>query len=600
MIRSTRYLAAFSLAFIMIISLFACGDNELKAIFIVDGEEYAVCTAKSQAEFQMPPEPTKEGFTFGGWYLGETLSGGAFTADALVSGKPITVYAKWTELHIHVEGELKIFKAPTCFEEGIAYTECTECAHKMSTVFVEKLEHVSSDWLIETESTCTVSGKRIKECTLCSTVLESEDIPLAPHTEGAETVVTPAKCEEKGLAVIKCSVCEQTVSERELSATGHTEGDAITETEPTCLEKGLAVIKCASCDILLETRELDSLGHAKRTLEGRLPTETRDGITEGVDCSRCFLVLTPQERIPAEITGCDMQIGKLALSGTTFSATLANSEDTLSLVGEIKINEAASFCLSKNSDGSEEIDDLSIPLSYGSNTFYITVTSGEESIVYTVSVYRKNAVTVTFLTEGSSVEPITLDEGDALVSIPVSDRPGYDFDGWDIDLTLPITESVSANALFTARDDTPYTVIYYAHNGTDYEEKHRESLVGTTDTLAIIPDYDDPHYTLNEELTDAPLLIKGDGMLVLSVYLDPVTYTITFETGCAAVIDPITVIYGTVVTSVPTPYRSSAHSFDGWYIKDSEIRWIPGEAPITSDLILEAHWSFMTPPDVWG
>ncbi|MCR4735766.1 MAG: InlB B-repeat-containing protein [Treponema sp.] len=45
----------------------------------------------------LPSAPSKDGFTFGGWFTEENGSGSEFTASTVVSGN-ITVYAKWTAL----------------------------------------------------------------------------------------------------------------------------------------------------------------------------------------------------------------------------------------------------------------------------------------------------------------------------------------------------------------------------------------------------------------------------------------------------------------------------------------------------------------------
>ncbi len=733
--RSLRLFVALSLILITLLSLFACVDEEIKAIFIVDGEEYEVCSAINAAEFRMPDEPKKNGYSFDGWYLDED-GVSAFSADALVSGGEIYVYAKWKKVHVHTESEIKIHKEPTCFDDGISYTECTECGETVSTGFIEKLSHVaSSEWQIKTPSTCVTEGVRIRTCTLCDTVMEEVANPLASHTEGAEAVATPAKCESTGLAVVKCTVCEEILSERELPAAGHNEGEEATVTEPTCLEKGVAAVNCTVCGENIATRVVDALGHEERTLEGYEPTETRDGLTSGVDCTRCFAVLTPQERIPAEITDCEIVIGSLSLSGTTFAKTVGSAEETLSLVGDIKINEVASFTLSKNSDGSGVIDDLRLPLLRGDNTFYITVTSGEERVVYTVSIYRKHTVTVTFETKGNTVAPITLDEGDMLESLPVSTLLGYDFVGWDIDLSGAITESVTATAMFEARTDTPYTVTYYVEKDGGYVMDSTVSCKGVTDAVAEIPAFASPHYTVNTKLSDTGVTVKAGIVENISIYLDLVSYSVRFETGhfvgmdkvtvtaldpyyppeppemigyrfdkwlfngkewtgtdaitsdvyliaswvrLATVTfdtskidglaidpvtvdigaplgvtaelptsedkmlaffcdgspwilgydivtgdmtlvavwvdkyvtvtfetkgvtppDPITVEYGSVIESVTTPVRGETYSFEGWYVKNSDIRWLPGETPVTGDLTLEARWSIMTPPDIW-
>jgi hypothetical protein len=304
-----------------------------------------------------------------------------------------------------------------------------------------------------------------------------------------------------------------------------------------------------------------------------------------------------------------------------------------------------------------------------------------------------------------------------------------------MDLTLPITEDVTATAQFAPRSDTPYTVNYYTYKDGEYSIAHTESPVGTTDTTAEIPAFSVPHYAVNATLSDSGKIISGDGELVISVYLDPVQYsvrfeaghsvtmeretvtaltaytppappevsgyrfkrwlyngkewtgtdsmtedvyliaewvrlvtvtfetseieglsldpitvevggaittpielpsledmavafylndrpfvlgydivtgdmtlvakwvskhvTVTFESKGTGIPEPMTVEYGSVIDSVPTPIRGTTYSFEGWYVKGSDIRWIPGETPVTSDITLEAKWSIMTPPDIW-
>ena len=649
-----RFFVILSLIFNLIM-LTSCDDSSVSVRFIVSGNEYALLSADSASDIKLPPDPEMDGYTFSGWYLGEEEGSRVFTLDSLIAGETVTVYAKWTEIHVHVESEVRIFKEPTCTSDGIAFTECVTCGYKMSTAFIEQLPHDASEWLTDVHPICTEEGAAHKECLVCATVTESKVLP--------------------------------------------------------------------------------ALSHDERTLEGEAPTETRDGITEGKDCLRCGEVLIAQERLPAMITGTELVIDGFEKNGTDLSATLGSGSDTLSLFGSIKINEASSLVLSRNADGTDVIDTPTLPLSFGDNTFYIAVTSGEDTAVYTVTVYRKRAFTVTFNTRGSAVEPITVDEGEVIKTVPVSNLAGYDFLGWDVDLTLPVTGSVCASAMHSPRKDTPYTVVYYTREGTDYAETYREMCVGETDTLSIIPTYQPERYMINRDKSDVPALIKGDGSLTLSVYLDHIKYTVSFNTGTGVPIPsetvlalepyspptperagyrfdgwlcggkafesvdrmtsdlelvaswvrlatvtfdtssiagftvepvtvdvgarvnisleypstreltvgffhngspwivgysivteditvvaewvaksvtvtfeskgaeppaPITVDYGSVIESVETPYRGNTYSFEGWYIKGSDIRWIPGTTPVTSDLTLEAHWSIMTPPDVWG
>ena len=69
---------------------------EYKITYLVDGEEYSSESYKADAFVTLPASPTKEGYTFEGWYLDEELSerfggGTRLTED-------VTVYAKFSEI----------------------------------------------------------------------------------------------------------------------------------------------------------------------------------------------------------------------------------------------------------------------------------------------------------------------------------------------------------------------------------------------------------------------------------------------------------------------------------------------------------------------
>ena len=614
--RSRRLFLALSFLCILLLCLFSCGESEVTVVFKVDGNEYATRTAASAQALSMPVAPTKEGYSFAGWYLEEGEGGARFTADYILTGESLTVYAHWTALHIHTESEPKVLGQATCIEEGTSFTSCTVC------------------------------GATVSEWTT------------------------------------------------------------------------------------------DAIGHDVCPLPAKLPTETSDGLTEGLGCSRCDAVFTEQLRVPAEISGCEIGSEKLALNGTALTATLPSTDSVLTLSEIIKINDASTYIASYDASGSQPISDGKVALEFGDNSFYITVFSGGDSAVYTVLVRRRPVLTVTFETAGgTAVSPIEIDEGGVISDLPVTTLAGYDFSGWSRDLTLPVSESFTATASWSPRSDTPYTVKYYKLSGGEYILADEKSLVGKTDTLCTIPDVEFAHYEVNRDKSDAPCEIKGDGTLALSIYLDPVKYTVSFDTGhgitmenalmtalepysppspparegyrfdkwlsggaewdaaapvkdnvflvaswvkvvtvtfdtsaldgasidpitvdlgaavtvnaviptaedmtvawlldgehwlpgyhkvteditvVAALVnkfvtvtfvtveatppDPITVEYGTAAGAVEAPVRGNTHYFEGWYIKGTDIKWNPETVPVTENITLEAKWTIMTPPDLW-
>ncbi len=80
----------------------------------------------------------------------------------------------------------------------------------------------------------------------------------------------------------------------------HTE-KAVDGKAPTCTEAGLTDgVYCSRCgEVLVEQTEIPPLGHTEETVDGKNATCTESGLTDGVYCSRCDEVLVEQEVIEA-------------------------------------------------------------------------------------------------------------------------------------------------------------------------------------------------------------------------------------------------------------------------------------------------------------
>lgn len=70
-----------------------------------------------------------------------------------------------------------------------------------------------------------------------------------------------------------------------------------TRTEPTCTEDGFLLITYT--DGTTERIPIPKLGHSEERIPGTPATCAQPGLTEGIRCSVCGLVLQPQEQIPA-------------------------------------------------------------------------------------------------------------------------------------------------------------------------------------------------------------------------------------------------------------------------------------------------------------
>jgi uncharacterized repeat protein (TIGR02543 family) len=128
---------------------------------------------------------------------------------------------------------------------------------------------------------------------------------------------------------------------------------------------------------------------------------------------------------------------------------------------------------------------------------------------------------------------------------------GYTFDGWYLtswyvdpectDEYTPqsLTKDLKLYAKWNPKEDTAYTILYYQQNLEDdhYTEitQDTQNLTGTTESAIgeITKTYEGftrSHITYESSQAAAqtdPLTIQGDGSLVVRVYYDRNTYTVT-------------------------------------------------------------------------
>ena len=76
----------------------ACGGVEFKLNFVVDGEVYATVNTNGEEVISLPENPTKEGYTFDGWYWDNGEWQQPFTASSLLDAplsSDMSVYARF-------------------------------------------------------------------------------------------------------------------------------------------------------------------------------------------------------------------------------------------------------------------------------------------------------------------------------------------------------------------------------------------------------------------------------------------------------------------------------------------------------------------------
>ena len=70
-------------------------------------------------------------------------------------------------------------------------------------------------------------------------------------------------------------------------------------TAPTCTDEGYTTYTCSVCNDSYVADKVAALGHSKRTVNGKAPTCTESGLTDGAVCAVCGETLVAQTTIPA-------------------------------------------------------------------------------------------------------------------------------------------------------------------------------------------------------------------------------------------------------------------------------------------------------------
>ncbi len=218
--------------------------------------------------------------------------------------------------------------APACEHTGGTAT-CADAAvcEKCGESYGEKLAHT----IVVREAvdaTCTDSGMTEGSyCSECGEVFAAQEvIPAKGHTEVIDAAVE-ATCSSTGLTEGKhCSTCNTVfVAQTEVPVKAHTydsgawdadcnvcgavrtcahsgEKTVVEGKAPTCTEAGLTNgEKCAVCgDITKNQETIPALGHTEVVDKAVAPTCTETGLTEGKHCSVCNEVLVAQQTVAAK------------------------------------------------------------------------------------------------------------------------------------------------------------------------------------------------------------------------------------------------------------------------------------------------------------
>lgn len=215
---------------------------------------------------------------------------------------------------------------------------------------------------------------------------------------------------------------------------------------------------------------------------------------------------------------------------------------------------------------------------------------------------KPKTYTITFDTDGGTVVPSQTVKDKGTATEPTAPtKTGYEFKGWLLDgktydFTTPVTKDVTLKAKWEKTKVESYTVAFNSAEGSEVASQTVEQ--GKT---AVKPD--DPTregYTFlgwyaGDAAYDWDTPVTGNLILTAHWQKDeqpqPKTYTVTFDTTGGSEIGQQTVDEGEKAIQPANPTREG-YDFQGWLLNGQAYDW---NTPITGDITLTASWTEKAP-----
>ena len=276
------------------------------------------------------------------------------------------------------------------------------------------------------------------------------------------------------------------------------------------------------------------------------------------------------------------------ISGTEKTVTIKNATGNRKYTANWTANQ---YTITFNTDGGSEVE--SITQDYGTT---IIAPKDPTKTGYTFGGWDKtipdtmpannltikakwtiNKYTITFNTDGGSkIDPITQNYGTAITAPADPTKEGYTFAGWDenIPANMP-AKNMTIKAKWTINQ---YTVTF--KNG-DEVVKSAEMNYGSTIAAPKAPDKEGYTFKGWQGYTDNMTLPAHDVTFTAQWTINK--YTITFDTDGGSAIAAITQNYGTAIAKPADPTKTG-YTFDGW------DKTIPTTMP-AGDMTIKAKWA---------
>jgi uncharacterized repeat protein (TIGR02543 family) len=205
--------------------------------------------------------------------------------------------------------------------------------------------------------------------------------------------------------------------------------------------------------------------------------------------------------------------------------------------------------------------------------------------------------TVSFYTDGGSmVAQQTVNDGETVTVPDTPTKNGYTFSGWTLngepyDFNLPVTADITLKATWVENQKPQpkrHTVTFDTTGGSEIgQQTVDEGEKAIQPANPTREGYDFQGWLLNGQAYDWDTPITGDITLTASwTEKAPTLFTVAFNTGGASNIPSQKVKEGDKAAR-PTDPKRTGYTFTGWQLNGKDYDW---NIPITTDIILTATW----------
>ena len=492
-----KMLVTFALCLLIlasVLSLSNCGGVlEFKVSFIVDGEVYSQIVTNGSEIIKMPDNPTKEGYTFDGWFWDEETWQKPFTANSLLDAplsSDMNVYSKWIDNnklceHIDADDNGKCDRCEENFSDG----EDVE-VHVHSYT----LQIVNNDYLA-LASDCVNAAKYFYSCS-CGEKSTSTFTHGEPNGHTAKPTVVENKVEATCYtdghydSVVYCAKCNNELSRIRRSI----------QIEHIYLN-GVCVL-CGGDDPESFTVSFDVAGGSTVTSQlinkgecATLPLEpTKDGYTfagwySGETAWDFATPITADTALTAKwektvytITYMD---GATAITGLNPTSYVEGTGVLTLPIPQKLQHDFEGWYTTPTFDEGTKVTEIAATAT-GNVTLYAKFVENQlPPPVYNI-VYKDGTAIISGLT------PATYTAGEGVAVLPTPEKAHYRFDGWYTDASFANGTKLEAIAAHSVNDVTlyakftpvSYTITYSLGGGVNSDSNPTSYTVLDTATLA--------------------------------------------------------------------------------------------------------------------